>query len=72
MGSEWPRSMLPVFGIPIRGHALLLGLLLDYISDAATLERILVDNPAKLYRLSRRELRGWMTRACDSVAREGR
>jgi hypothetical protein len=41
--------MLPIFGIPVPDHALLLDLLLDYTSDDAMIERILVDNPAALY-----------------------
>ena len=48
-GSEYPQSMLPMFGIPIPDHALLLDLLLDYTSDDAMIRRILVDNPAALY-----------------------
>lgn len=48
-GSEWPQSMLPVFGEPVPDHAMLLDLLLDYAGDGATLRRILVDNPAELY-----------------------
>lgn len=48
-GSEYPQSMLPIFGIPIPDHALLLDLLLDYTSDDAMIHRILVDNPAALY-----------------------
>lgn len=48
-GSEYPQSMLPIFGIPIPDHALLLDLLLDYTSDEAMIKRILVDNPASLY-----------------------
>ena len=48
-GSEWPQSMLPIFKTPIPDHALLLDLLLDYTSDEAMIERILVDNPASLY-----------------------
>ena len=48
-GSEYPQSMLPMFGIPVPDHALLLDLLLDYTSDDAMIERILVDNPASLY-----------------------
>lgn len=48
-GSEWPQSMLPVFGQPIPDHALLLDLLLDYTDDEAVIRRILVDNPTSLY-----------------------
>ena len=48
-GSEWPQSMLPFFKTPIPDLALLLDLLLDYTSDEAMIERILVDNPASLY-----------------------
>lgn len=48
-GSEWPQSMLPVFGIPIPDHALLLDLLLDYTTDETLLHKILVDNPTALY-----------------------
>lgn len=48
-GSEWPQSMLPVFGTPIPDHALLLDLLLDYATDEALLHKVLVDNPTALY-----------------------
>ena len=48
-GSEWPQSMQPHFGEPIRDYALLLDLLLDYAPDPATVRRILVENPAALY-----------------------
>ena len=48
-GSEWPQSMLPYFKVPIPDLALLLDLLLDYTSDEAMIERLLVANPAALY-----------------------
>ena len=49
-GSEWPQSMLPFFKVPVPDHASLLDLLLDYTTDVGLLRRILVDNPAALYR----------------------
>jgi len=45
-GSDWPHVNVP---LPMPNSADFLDLLLDWVPDVATRNRILVDNPAKLY-----------------------
>jgi predicted TIM-barrel fold metal-dependent hydrolase len=45
-GSDWPHVMVRK---PMPNDGALLDLLADWVPDAATRQRILVDNPARLY-----------------------
>ena len=46
-GSDWPHPAIPQQHMPNDGA--LLDRLVDWVPDAALRQRILVDNPARLY-----------------------